>query len=406
MKIKKTSLVAFALMLLPILTLISWNASSLSFLYYYDELMGVVAIIYLTSLFISKKLSRIDNLMYVILLVITVVGIVSNIISGVTGNLFAIIVDVLFLWKPIACYLLMKNYANKDNRRNDIIMCLQNFAKITIIVIFASMVFGSVVDIGVFKDGDFYFFWHNAYQTLWALACALLILAAGNISKKKFIIYFILSVLPILFTQASLSLCWLLIVCVFLIVFKETTKLKYRYLALLGILLIAVCFADISAYLLNVSSPRMLLILGGITVASRYFPLGSGFATYGSDMASRFYSKLYEEFGFDDIYGMGKTGALYLNDNFFAGILGQFGYFGCIIYFVLIVCILKNTNTLVVNKRERVLSIATVLVIFASMMISASVKSNMGVFVMLVLGVLAAHPVEDKIEDKNAKIRI
>lgn len=62
------------------------------------------------------------------------------------------------------------------------------------------------------------------------------------------------------------------------------------------------------------------------------FPLGSGFATYGSDQAFKHYSPLYVRFGFHHDYVLAQDTGFAMNDNFWPMLLDQFGLFGAFLY--------------------------------------------------------------------------
>ena len=134
----------------------------------------------------------------------------------------------------------------------------------------------------------------------------------------------------------------------------------------------------------------MLFIQYGIKTANTYFPVGSGFATYGTDMAARYYSPLYQLYGWSNLWTLGTSGK-FLNDVFFAGILGQFGWFGFGLYLLCLLQLFKSINTKQLSKEERVLSLATVITISVVMIASGAAKTIMGVFVFAVLGIVSSR---------------
>ena len=121
-----------------------------------------------------------------------------------------------------------------------------------------------------------------------------------------------------------------------------------------------------------------------------YCPLGSGFATSGSDMAQRYYSQLYDLFGWRNSWGFGPD-STFLNDNFFASIIGQFGWIGFAVYLYAMFRLFMMVNSKLVKKRIKITGIATVLTMLAVMIGSASVKSMMGICTFVVLGLVAAE---------------
>lgn len=146
--------------------------------------------------------------------------------------------------------------------------------------------------------------------------------------------------------------------------------------------------ADISNYILS-ESVRMTMLKYGAITANTYFPFGSGFATYGSEMAARYYSPLYIKYGWEHLWALGRGGK-FLNDNFYASIIGQFGWIGFGLYLLILLCLLNLFNSRDFNKRERATTIATVITIAVVMIGSASAKSMMGVFMFAILGLASS----------------
>ena len=105
------------------------------------------------------------------------------------------------------------------------------------------------------------------------------------------------------------------------------------------LLLFCIIFGQfqIQNYFLNDTAPRLVLLNYGLKTALAYFPLGSGFATYGSPVAASYYSPLYLLYGFNNKYGMSKTDTSFLNDNYWPTIIGQFGFLGLIIALIIFV---------------------------------------------------------------------
>jgi hypothetical protein len=87
---------------------------------------------------------------------------------------------------------------------------------------------------------------------------------------------------------------------------------------------------------------RDVLYKTGFKIANQYFPLGSGFATYGGWIARSYYSPLYLKYGFTKVWGLQKIGnSEFLNDTFWPYIYGQFGFIGCILYFWILLILMK-----------------------------------------------------------------
>ncbi len=98
---------------------------------------------------------------------------------------------------------------------------------------------------------------------------------------------------------------------------------------------------DVDLYVLQPSA-RSLLVEGGVTVASRFFPLGAGFGRYGSSVAADDYSPLYYELGFADRFGLapGASSGQFLNDSQWPALFGEAGWIGAACFAVGLACVL------------------------------------------------------------------
>lgn len=74
-----------------------------------------------------------------------------------------------------------------------------------------------------------------------------------------------------------------------------------------------------------------------VKILADYFPLGSGFGSFGSEAAARYYSPLYYKYGVDSVYGMSPLdygeSSNFLVDTFYP-ILAEFGVIGIILYII------------------------------------------------------------------------
>ena len=73
---------------------------------------------------------------------------------------------------------------------------------------------------------------------------------------------------------------------------KKETKFTTGNTLILSICIMIASTLQINTYLRDEESPRMVLLRYGFKTANKYLPFGSGFATYGSDMAARYYSEI------------------------------------------------------------------------------------------------------------------
>lgn len=327
---------------------------------------------------------------------VTAIGFISNFVSGLLKEPFPIVVDALWLWKTFATFIAFAHLMKKDHVRKRVIKSLTLPAKFAIIALFVLCLVGQVINIGVVGSDTilglnvFGFFWNNGIMTGWLGFCSLMILSLSDLSRNKFLLYTFLLFVPLILTKSSLVYCFMLCVILLGIMYRKDDKFKVHYLIPVAVVVAVFSWSDIQYYFLTDSSVRKELIIKGAEVANMYFPLGSGFATYGSDMAQRYYSKLYDMFGWRDSWAFGVD-STFLNDNFFASIIGQFGWIGFAIYLYALYTLFTMVNSKLVKKRVKITAVSTVLTMVVVMVGSASVKSIMGICTFAVLGIVFAE---------------
>ena len=362
---------------------------------YYDEMIGAVSFVFVWFLMITKRLDRNSRQIMIAIAAVSVIGLVSNLVSKLITQPFPVLVDLLWLWKTFAPFIASVYLMRKDHVRRRVVSALVMPSRLAIVVFFLLSLVGQVVDIGFIPSDSLFglrifgISWMRGISFGWVVFCCVVILALSEISSRSFFLYTALACVPMILTQAALVYCFVFCVIFMAIMFRKQDKFKLRYVIPIVAVVVLFTWRDIQQYLISDSIRKTLIIYGG-RVANMYFPLGSGFATYGSEMAQRYYSQLYDLFGWRNSWGFGPD-STFLNDNFFASIIGQFGWIGFAVYLYAMFRLFMMVNSKLVKKRIKITGIATVLTMLAVMIGSASVKSMMGICTFVVLGLVAAE---------------
>ncbi len=77
----------------------------------------------------------------------------------------------------------------------------------------------------------------------------------------------------------------------------------------------------------NPLKPRTVFYRTALDLAGKRFPLGVGFGRFGGEIAARYYSPVYREYGFSRIHGLWPEGR-FLTDTFWPMVLGELGAIG------------------------------------------------------------------------------
>ena len=116
---------------------------------------------------------------------------------------------------------------------------------------------------------------------------------------------------------------------------RRFLKLRYLLAAAAGLVLSG---GDQLEYYLGggTVTARGLLLRGGIAAMKEFWPLGAGYATFGTEQAARYYSPLYYRYGLNTFWAL-KEGGTELTDCFWPAVGAQFGVFGLLIMAALVV---------------------------------------------------------------------
>ena len=215
------------------------------------------------------------------------------------------------------------------------------------------------------------FYFHPTYL---AGAMALLVTLLTVFYEKKNLPFIVMALVMMAFTLRAKSLASAALYAamfVFFCVWKKELKLWHVGAAGAGCL--AIAWNKIRYYFFELAgaSARSVMTGTSVRIMKEYFPIGTGFATFGSAEAGKNYSPVYMQYGFYDNYELRdvkdventmrmvreneELAALYrldpeyvLNDNsylcdhFWPTIFGQTGFLGTVAYVFALATVLLN----------------------------------------------------------------
>lgn len=135
-------------------------------------------------------------------------------------------------------------------------------------------------------------------------------------------------------SKAFVTIC--IVALLFYFIRIRNRRVTGRTLLLFVPLVVLIAWDQIQYYFveLSESSARLALLTTAVQIAKDYFPIGVGFAAFGSTYSAEFYSPIYALYGINNIYGLRISNTSFISDSFWPMILGQTGIIGllCIIY--------------------------------------------------------------------------
>ena len=325
------------------------NNNLISFVFnYIDDAIAAICMIYVVSkLIYGYKLQKFDKIILKIYSLFIVIGLLSSIISKIQVYQ-AIIFDFLTCMKFIFGYLATKIYFSKYTKRF-IKESLNKITKVITVIFFVLSINDEFLN-PIFPIFDYRYFGKSIelmypHPTYLAASCIAMMLVLAAIDDKRNIKYLVLNSIIITFTFRAKAIAFVFVfwgIYLLRYVFKITNKLPYIFSSLT--LSVFVGYDQFQVYFQSTGwSARAVMLVDAISLAKTYFPFGAGFGSFGTNMSVVFYSKLYNLFGYNSIYGMSETTAAYLNDGFWQAVIGQFGFFGFLLFVLVIVVFFVNS---------------------------------------------------------------
>lgn len=358
----------FSLLLL-IFYLLMWFPTHLfPFCSYIDELLTLILLPFLLLHYkrLSVKQLFITNTIFFLL-----IGVVSTVFAHLHRPLIAVFTDFYAFVKLPIVYLFFRELLKKEESE----FFLDTLYKISKIVIIVSSIFcilNFLFNIGMTYDirygiRSYKFIYNNAgFFSGLMVTCYSLVNFQDNKNDMK---YKLLAILNIISTLRSVSFGVIALLIFMLLLVRKRLSLYHIFMVIPMIIISGKSSFDM--YFGDVVTPRKLLFEGGKSVFCEYFPLGSGFASYGSNAAHEYYSPLYLKFGFQHVWGLSRKFGFIANDNFWPMIFAQFGFIGTVFYVLMFLGILKDLFIINIRKNELIS-----LILIIGYLLFSSVGSN------------------------------
>ena len=226
-----------------------------------------------------------------------------------------------------------------DFIKNRFVKFFAIFAKLFLISCFIFGLISLFFNIGMSVDyrfglPSFLFIYDFSHQLTAAILFSISIISCSN-TKRITLFLFLCCVDLVLTLKGPPIICSFLII-IFYFYYKKNKHIKLWIVLLSFFAIVLLGSYQINTYLMIDDSPRTLFLTSSILIANRFVIFGSGFATFGSDMAAKHYSPIYYEYGFNLIRGMTPDNTSFLLDNGIAMYIGQNGYLGFIFFLLFI----------------------------------------------------------------------
>lgn len=387
---------------------------------WYDEIIAIIFFMHFIINILTGKLTKIGKYeFYCFLLMISLilVGLISNFNAKIETGWKTICIDIIANTKIFMIYLGILSFKNIDKYKNKIIKCTNFFVRKIVYIATVLCVVNYFYDINM------------ASETRFGIKCFNFIFGApGNFNMVCYYLMLLLTIglndkrnkIPLfctLFLWASTLrtrafLYVLLYIYIYFIMIKMTkiskeTKNRIKPLVVL-ISIVIIVFGSyviineqVEYYFFNPRMPRAILLKYGIITMKDYFPLGTGFSTYGSSEAGKNYSPLYYKYGFNEGYGISYNNRMYLLDNYWPSIMGQFGAIGLAIVILLIINLIKSIIKRNKNDKYNLLGCIMILIcILSASFVTSSMVHFTTVGLFFIIGLVSEKLKNNKFKEE------
>lgn len=307
---------------------------------YLDEVVVMLLLICLMVYVITKriKLNQYGKKIVLYFALFEILGIVYGVLSdyqSIGGVLLDAFTCSKFLIVFFAAWLLSRN---KISDRWT--LKLNNFAKIVTVVIFILSIHDFLFS-PFFEKSEFRYFTYSIKlffthpEGLARFCMALIYPLAYNMKyKKKNMPFILMNVFVIILTLRVKSIAAVLVFMLFY-AYHNYWKGKnvYPLFAAMGGISVLIGYDQIKYYYSMPEIARTKLLTDSISIANRMFPFGSGFGSFGSNVALDFNSSLYQSMGYFNALNPWAN-KNHLNDAFWPIVIAQTGWIG-FLFFVL-----------------------------------------------------------------------
>ncbi len=321
-----------------------------SYFGYFDEIITTILFTSFACKYLISKVSITINEAKVLICIIlfVFVGILSSFFAQVQTGFKPILMDVFNCIKVYLMYFGASHFLMGLPNRDKVIKILAKIVRVVVSIAAVCAILNFFVDIGMGDEirygiRSFHFIIQGGAGQF-ALCCYLyMVILNADLqyepSKKKQKIFFIILTLIVwgaTLRSRAFSYIAIFITSYFIIVKQKKFKFKFRFIFMAAPLLYLFCISQFDTYFGNAKTARANFVLVAFSLIKKYFPFGSGFATFGTDAAAVYYSDIYYKYGLNHIFGLFPDNPIFSHDTYWPAILGQFGVIGGLLMVLLI----------------------------------------------------------------------
>lgn len=371
MRIKKSDLLYDGLFVFILISNII--SQYISIFAYFDEVIELICLVFL--IYHCRSINKNEIIIFLILFGLLLIGLIGTIENSYQRSYLAVLKDIFLVIKfpliMIALIVKVKNGGFEVNKKH-----ITRIINIYTLILICCGVVSLFVDVGMSQNEDIrhgvvpfqFLYSHPTFLAYTLIFMSIVLLGNIDDRKKKFGTQIAILFLLIL-TMRDKAFAYVALYVVLIFVIPRGRKIKPIYLVGVGILAFLISFEKIKDYSNFVWSPRFEMYSTMVEIVKDNFPLGSGLASFGSNISGEYYSTLYYKYG--TALKMGPNNYTAFNDAQWPYYFGQYGLLGGMAFLFILLMIYKAFRSIVKDNELKKL----IYLMFGYMMVSSMVET-------------------------------
>lgn len=294
----------------------------------------------------EKRLNKYDKYLLIFGTILMLLGLIGNFISGYQTNVKAILTDLLAFCKWFGVYLagMVILEVKKADRYYEV---AEYFSKIILFIMLIILISTQIFHWDLADEYSRYglpIYTLGGHPSFAAAigACCISILLLNYSKNKKWIL---LGLILTMFTWRIKAIAYVILMIIFLIFNRDKKDFSIKKLAIYAVIAIVIASKYIVNYFFDLTASRGVALKASIELASKFFPIGSGFATFGTVGSTMSYSGAYEAVGINTRYGFMENASAFVGDGGWATEIGQFGILGVMLLITMFYMMYRSVKT-------------------------------------------------------------
>ena len=342
---------------------------------YFDEVVAVLLLVAAVAKALKKKAEKAGPrqtlfLPALLLALLVAIGLYGNFVGGIGARPSAIAIDIVACTKTM---LALFAGSTLLEGRQGLFRAAETESKLLMAIMVPFAIANLFFDIGMGVDPRYglrasflFIFAHPTYLTSISAGFAIILFK----HKEENVFWLLLAALLSASTLRAKGIALAAVIILILMTVRTGGRFTSLH-ALAGALLAAyIGYDQVIAHYRYSGTARGELMRASLKVARDHFPIGTGFATFASNVTANpiDYSPLYYEYGISTVRGL-EPGGSWISDTFWPIILGQFGIVGLIVFLALLASLYFLLCKQHPNDR------ISIVVFFGSLLISSTAET-------------------------------